>query len=124
MGSAIDGRASSAYRGKVRALLIVAFLLTLVFWLWGLSRASTLFVVTIRDGRVARSRGRIPPRLLSEIADIIERAGVVRARIRGVVRDGRPVLLFDGEMSPGTMQQMRNVVGQFTAGEIRNRRPQ
>ena len=106
----------------MRALLFVALILSVVLWLWSLSRASRLFVLTIRDGRIARSKGRIPPRLLSEIADIVDRAGVTRARILGVVRDGRPVLLFDGEMSPGTTQQMRNVVGQFTAGEIRTSR--
>jgi hypothetical protein len=83
-------------------------------------RAATLFTLRIREGRIWRSSGRIPARLLSEIADIVERAGVMDARIRGVVREGRPVLRFDGEMSPGTQQQMRNVVGQFSAAEIRN----
>lgn len=78
--------------------------------------------MSVREGRIARSSGRIPPRLLAEIADIVDRAGVINAKIRGVVRDGRPVLLFEGEMSPGTQQQMRNVVGQFTAGEIRSGR--
>ena len=106
----------------MRALLFVLLILTAVFWLWGVHRAGTLFTLIIREGRIARSHGRIPPRLLSEIADIIERAGVIQARIRGVVRDGRPVLLFEGEMSPGTQQQMRNVMGQFSASEIRTGR--
>jgi hypothetical protein len=99
---------------------MVLLLLTGVFWFWGLRRAGILFTLIIREGRVARSSGRIPPRLLSEIADIVDRAGVTHAKIRGVMRDGRPVLLFEGEMSPGIQQQMRNVVGQFTAAEIRS----
>lgn len=106
----------------MRALLIVALILTVVLWLWGINRAQRLFVLSIREGRIARSSGRIPPRLLSEIADIVDRAGLVHGRIRGIVRDGKPVLLFEGEMSAGTQQQMRNVLGQFTTGEIRTGR--
>jgi hypothetical protein len=104
----------------MRALLFVLLLLTFVLWIWGLRRASTLFTLRVKQGRITRSSGKIPARLLSEIADILERAGVTTAKIRGVVRDGRPVLLFDGEMSPGTAQQMRNVMGQFSVAEIRN----
>ena len=62
----------------------------------------------------------MPARLLSDIADILEHSNVRRARIVAVVRDGQPVLLFDGEITPGVAQQMRNVVGQFTAAQIRN----
>lgn len=83
-----------------------------------------MFTLVIRDGRVVRGRGRIPPRLASEIEDIIDREGVTSARIKGVLRDGQPVLLFDGEMSPGTMQQMRNVIGQFSAAEVRSGKKQ
>lgn len=109
----------------MRGILIVLLILTFAFWFWGLRRAGTLFTLRIHDGRIARTSGRIPARLLAEIADIVDRAGVIEGRIRGVLRDGKPVLLFEGEMSPGTQQQMRNVVGQFTAGEIRSakRRP-
>lgn len=106
----------------MRGILIVLLILTGVLWLWGMKRAATLFTLHIREGRIARSSGRIPARLLSEIADIVDRAGVTRGRIRGVVRDGKAVLLFEGEMSPGTQQQMRNVMGQFSAAEIRGGR--
>ncbi len=103
----------------MRNLLLLAVVLLVLAWVWGLRRAGRLFRLRIREGRVSSTSGRIPPRLLSEIADIVERAGVSRANITGVVRDGHPVLLFDGEMEPGAQQQMRNVVGQFTAGQIR-----
>jgi hypothetical protein len=104
----------------VRIFLFLALVLTFVFWFVSLRRAGTLFSIVIRDGRIIRSQGRIPPRLASEIADIIDREGVTVARIRGVLRDGKPVLLFDGEMTPGTEQQMRNVMGQFSAAEVRS----
>lgn len=106
----------------MRAILFVLLILTGAFWWWGVQRAATLFTVKVREGRISRTHGRIPPRLLSEISDIIERANVVHANIRGVLRGGRPVLLFEGEMSPGTQQQFRNVVGQFSAAEIRSGR--
>lgn len=103
----------------MRNLLIIALVLAVVFWLWGIHRAGTLFTVVVKNGRITRSQGRIPPRLFREIEEILERAGVTHAKIRGVVRDGAPVLQFDGEMSPSTAQQMRNVMGQFTTAEIR-----
>jgi hypothetical protein len=103
----------------VRNLLIIFLVLAVLLWLWWIRRAGTLFSLRVKNGRITRSQGRIPPRLFREIEEILERAGVTQAKIRGVVRDGMPVLQFDGEMSPGTQQQMRNVMGQFTAGEIR-----
>jgi len=106
----------------MRAILLLLVILTGVFWWWGVQRATTLFTLIVRGGRISKSHGRVPPRMLSEIADIIERAHVVHGKIRGVVRDGQPVLLFEGEMSPGTQQQMRNVVGQFSTSEIRSGR--
>jgi dissimilatory sulfite reductase (desulfoviridin) alpha/beta subunit len=104
----------------VRAIFYLLLVLAVAYWVWGLRRAGTLFVVSVREGRVARTNGRIPARLLSEIADIIERGGVTRANIRATVRDGAPVLHFEGDMSPGIQQQVRNVVGQFSAAQIRN----
>lgn len=106
----------------MQAIILVLLILTGAFWWWGIERSSTLFSVQVRDGRIRRIRGRIPPRLLTEVTDIIERSHVARAEIRGVLRDGRPVLLFDGEMSPSTEQQMRNVIGQFSAAEMRGAR--
>lgn len=104
----------------MRWILLILLVLTCVLWFWGLKRSSQLFVVKIREGRVAFARGRIPPELLADIADIVARAGVVRGVIRGVVSDGAPRLLFQGEMSPGVQQQLRNVVGTFTVSQIRH----
>jgi len=103
----------------MRTLLLLLLILTIVFWWWGLKRSNQLFVVKIREGRVAFSRGRIPAELLADIADIVARAGVTRAEFRGVVSDGAPRLLFQGEMSPGVQQQLRNVVGTFSTTQIR-----
>ena len=103
----------------MRALIFTLFILAVLWWWWGLKQASILFVVTVVDGKVAKVRGKIPPRLLGEIEDIVARAGVTHAEFRAVSRSGEPKLLFEGEMDPGLAQQMRNVVGQFTVGQIR-----
>jgi hypothetical protein len=103
----------------VRALVFVLFILAVLWWWWGLKQAAILFTVTVRGGKVVRIRGRIPPRLMVEIKEIIERAGVTQARFQALSRSGQPILHFEGEMDPALAQQMRNVIGQFTVGQIR-----
>ncbi len=103
----------------MRALVFTLFILAVLWWWWGLKRASILFSVSIRDGQVAKVRGNIPPRLMAEIRDIVARAHVTQGEIKAVSRSGEPKLLFEGEMDAGMAQQMRNVVGQFTVGQIR-----
>lgn len=104
----------------MRAFLFSLLVLAVLWWWWGLRRAALLFTVTVRNGQVARVRGRVPPRLLAEIEDIIAQASVTNAHFEAKTRDGSPVLHFEGEMDPTTIQQMRNVMGQFTVGQIRN----
>lgn len=104
----------------MRHIILLLLILSIVLWLWSVHRADALFLVKIRQGRVSFARGRIPPELLADIADIVARAGVIRADIRGVSRDGAPRLLFRGEMSPGVQQQLRNVVSTFTVSQIRH----
>jgi len=112
-------RATSSKKA-VRALIFLLLFLAALWWWWGFKQSNILFTVVIRDGKVSKVRGRIPPRLMSEIRDIVSRAGVTQARFVAVSRDGAPVLRFVGEMDPGFSQQMRNVVGQFSVGEIQN----
>lgn len=103
----------------MRALIIGLFILAVLWWWWGLQQSAILFTVRVRDGTITRVRGRIPPRLLSEIKDVVERAGVTDAQFTARSRGDQPVLHFEGEMDPNMMQQMRNVMGQFTIGQIR-----
>lgn len=103
----------------MRALIISLFILAVLWWWWGLKQSAILFTVTVKGGSVRRVRGRIPPRLLAEIKDVVERAGVTHARFTALSRDEQPILHFEGEMDPNLMQQMRNVIGQFTIGQIR-----
>lgn len=104
----------------MRAILLLLLVLTALLWFWSLKRSSQLFFVKIREGRVSFARGRMPPELLADIADIVARAGVIRGEITGVVSDAAPRLLFRGELSPGVQQQLRNVVSTFSVSQIRH----
>lgn len=103
----------------VQRILFVLLILACGIWFWSLKRAATLFRIDIEEGQVTRVRGRVPPRMLADIKDVALRGGVLRATLRGVMRDGRPVLHFDGELDPGLQQQLRNVMGQFRAHDFR-----
>jgi hypothetical protein len=106
----------------MRKLLLMALIVAGVYFYFRLRRALFLFELVVEDGRIVKSHGRIPPRLLADVADVVERAGLARARIRCVVRSGRPALTFEGEIGDGTGQTLRNVVGQFSTQDIRGGR--
>lgn len=107
----------------MRNILIVLLILAVAVWLWAIDRETTLFVVRVRDGKIVHVRGRLTPRALDEIRDVVERARVRRAKIRALVRDGRPVVRVKGEFEPSFLQVLRNVIGQFTVAELRASRP-
>jgi hypothetical protein len=106
----------------MRKLLLMALVLAGVYLYFRLRRAFFLFELVVRDGRIVKSHGRIPPRLLADVADVVERAGLTKAKIRCVVRAGRPALVFEGEIGDGAGQSLRNVVGQFSTRDIRGGR--
>jgi hypothetical protein len=87
-------------------------------------RSSELFVVRAKAGELRRVRGRIPKKLLDDLADVLARAGIATLELRAVVEDGRPKMYASGaEVPRAVRQQLRNVVGQWQIGAIR-RAPQ
>jgi hypothetical protein len=84
-----------------------------------LVRANELFLVRVRDGVVRIVRGRVPGRLLDDLADVVRRPAVVRADLRAVNEGGRPRLYAEGELSPEHKQRLRNVIGTWTVQQIR-----
>ena len=106
----------------MRKVLFIGLVFAGAYFYWRLKRALFLFELVVESGRIVRTSGRIPPRLLADIADIVERTGLSRARIRCVVRSRRPALTLEGEIGAGTGQMLRNVVGQFDVSEIRGGR--
>jgi hypothetical protein len=92
---------------------------------YGLRRANELFVLSARSGRLTVSRGRVPPALFSELAEIAERAWLDDVVIRVLSESGVPRLLVrdaDGATSPALQQAeqaARNVLGRFSVAQIR-----
>jgi Protein of unknown function (DUF3634) len=86
-------------------------------------RANELFLVRVRDGGVRLIRGRVPSRLLDDLADVVRQPAVERADLRAVNEGGRPRLYADGELSPEHKQRLRNVIGAWTVQQIRTAPP-
>ncbi len=81
-------------------------------------RHAELFVVRVQGGQSRFMRGRIPSQLLSDITDVVKRAKVESANIHVVAEGGEPRVVAP-ELSPGTLQQLRNVVGTYKVAQIR-----
>jgi hypothetical protein len=80
-------------------------------------RANELFFVRIREGKVSIARGRIPQRLLDDMADVVR--GIDRGSLRGVVENQRPRLYAEGELTPEQKQRLRNLIGTWSVAQIR-----
>jgi Protein of unknown function (DUF3634) len=98
-------------------LVAVAFLLLSTPLVLSIVRANELFFLRIREGKISVRRGRIPQRLLDDIADVVR--AVDRATLRGVVEDGRPRLYAEGELAPEQKQRLRNLIGTWSTAQIR-----
>lgn len=70
-------------------------------------RAREVFRIRVRDGRVRDVRGAIREQTVSELAEVLERARVEEALIRGVREGGRTRLVARG-VSPPVAQRLRN----------------
>lgn len=81
-------------------------------------RANELFVMKIHEGQALLVRGRIPPRLLTDIGDVVR--GVATARLRCISESGKPAVYSDGVLGPVEMQRLRNLIGTWTVAQIRS----
>jgi len=86
--------------------------------IYSAGRYAELFSIRVESGRTRLVRGRIPPRLLSDIEDVLHRARVSSATIRVVTERGEPKLVAP-DLSDGTRQQLRNVIGTYRVAQIR-----
>ncbi len=86
---------------------------------YGLRRANELFALSARAGKLTVTRGRLPPALFSELADIAARERLDNVRMRAVSEAGAPRLLFSGATHAAAEQAARNVLGRFNVTQIR-----
>jgi hypothetical protein len=98
-------------------LLALAFAVLCTPLILAIVRANELFFLRVRAGRVAVRRGRIPQRLLDDIAEIV--GGVHDATLRGVIEEGKPRLYAEGDLRAEHKQRLRNVIGTWSAAQIR-----
>ncbi len=98
-------------------LVALAFLLLSAPLVVAIVRANELFFLRITAGRISVRRGRIPQRLLDDMADVAK--GVERATLRGVIEGGRPRLYAEGELGVDQKQRLRNVIGTWSVAQIR-----
>ncbi|MEZ4221427.1 MAG: DUF3634 family protein [Polyangiaceae bacterium] len=104
--------------GLLYGLLILALLA--IPFAWSLYRSNELFYLQVRRGRTQVLRGKLPQSLANELADVMRRAKVRRANVRVVQEDRAPAIkVVDGELSDGTLQQMRNVLGRYDLAQIK-----
>jgi hypothetical protein len=81
-------------------------------------RANELFVVRIHEGHARLVRGRIPPRLLDDLGDVVR--GVPSGRLHCLSESGKPALYTVGEFDAAERQRLRNLVGTWTVAQIRS----
>ncbi|MFO0564796.1 MAG: DUF3634 family protein [Polyangiaceae bacterium] len=85
-----------------------------------LLRSNELFCIDVERGKPRFVRGRMPQRLLDEIADVVRKPKLDAVRIVAVVENGSPRLVVRrGTVSDAQLQQLRNVLGRFRLAEIR-----
>ena len=99
--------------------LLLALAVLAVPLVVAIRRSTELFVIQVRQGHQRLARGRLPPRLYNDLGDVLTRARVQEVTIRVVVEGGTPRLHASPHLSPGTEQQLRNVIGTFPVAKIR-----
>lgn len=85
-----------------------------------ITRSNELFVIDVEAGVPRAVRGRLPQRLLDDLADVVRRPRLTSARFKVVAEDRRArLVVVRGEIPPTQLQQLRNVVGTFPLAAIR-----
>ncbi len=75
------------------------------------TRKNDLFVISVKRGRPKLVRGAIRPAILQSFEEVLSRANVRVATIRGVKGDTHIRLVFSGDIDDSTAQRLRNVFG-------------
>jgi hypothetical protein len=101
--------------------LTIAVALVIVVVLWLLRGAPELARLEVHDGQLSFVKGRLPPKLLADFSDVLRRHAPPRATIRIVLDGGAPRVIATG-VSEEQLQQLRNVVGTYSAAQFRSGR--
>jgi hypothetical protein len=98
-------------------LVLVVAVMSLV--IWRAKHHLTLFVLRVEQGRITAVKGRMPRRLLGDIADAIRQEQRTDLRILCRIEDGAARLRVYGDTNPGFEQLLRNLVGEYPLQRLR-----
>jgi hypothetical protein len=81
--------------------------------------AITLAVAEIADGKLRVTRGRLSPRVLDDLRDVVSRPMVKQATVRILRAKDRARVEVEGELSEQQLQRLRNIVGNVPVAQLR-----
>ncbi len=83
-------------------------------------RARILFELEFRDGRLRRARGRIPPKLLHDLMDVIPRKHTARLFVRCWMDRDQARVIMRGDATDDLSQPFRNIVGLWPLARLKS----
>lgn len=100
-------------------MMIVLVVVAIAVGVWWLGRASELFYVSVRDGKLLVVRGRVPVGLMQAFAEAVREPVVRRGAIKAWRGDGGGQLGCSGDIDEGREQRMRNAFMLYPASKLR-----
>lgn len=100
------------------ALWLVLLALVAVGFGLAFRRANELFALGMKSGKLVVLRGRVPPALFGDLAEIVAREPL-RGELRVLSESGLPRLTLHGASQPALEQAARNVLGRYQVAQIR-----
>jgi hypothetical protein len=113
------------YAARTLKRFLFAFILPVLGFAWllfAISRARHLFALRIRKGKIVSVKGRIPPTVVGELADVFKDT-TTSGTLTGSSERGRVRVDFSGKITDNVMQRARNVVGMFPLSRFQGQSP-
>ena len=100
-------------------MVIVIFAVAIAAAVWWAGRATELFYVSVRDGKVLVVRGRVPVSLLQDFSEAVNEPVVRRGAIKAWRSGDGGQLACSGDIDEGREQRMRNAFMLYPASKLR-----
>jgi len=100
-------------------MVIVIFAVAIAAAVWWAGRATELFYVSVRDGKVLVVRGRVPVSLLQDFSEAVKEPVVRRGAIKAWRSGDGGQLACSGDIDEGREQRMRNAFMLYPASKLR-----
>jgi hypothetical protein len=100
-------------------MMIVVVVVAIAIGVWLLGRASELFYVSVRDGKLLVVRGRVPVGLLQAFREAVSEPVVRRGAIKAWREASGGQLGCSGDIDEGREQRMRNAFMLYPASKLR-----